>query len=100
MASLLLIVIGIGAGFALKKSGRVSAAGVPRLLNALVLNVSLPALTLVRFHGDLPIEWLPASMAWIFYGLGVLILGAVSRTRRFDRATFGALLLTSALGNT
>ena len=83
--------------------------GGHRVLNAFVLHVSMPALVLVKMHALLRGEGLvhsaaemilPASMAWVQFGLAIVFGWLVSRALHLNRATTGAWILMTGLGNT
>jgi len=88
-------------GIILRRTGQLpdNAAST---LNGFVVNVSLPALTLVYLHGlvvstDLI---LPALMAWLVFGLGCAFFWGVGRVMGLSRAATGGLMLPGGLGNT
>lgn len=88
-------------GIILRRTGQLpdNAAST---LNGFVVNVSLPALTLVYLHGltvstDLI---LPGLMAWLVFGLGCAFFWVVGRAMGFSKAATGGLMLTGGLGNT
>ncbi len=101
MGAMLLLVLCLAAGVALRMTGRVpDNASVA--LNGYVINVALPALALVHLHrAELTAELLAsAAGAWLMLGLAALIIGVVARRLRLDAATTGALILTGGLANT
>jgi len=88
-------------GMLLRKSGRLPD-NAPSALNGFIVNVSLPALTLVTVHN---LAWDPrligaALMAWVLFGVGLAFFWAVSRVMHLKRSTTGALMLTGGLANT
>lgn len=88
-------------GMLLRRSGRLpdNAAAA---LNGFVLNVSLPALTLVYVH-ELTISGLlvfPILMPWIMFGIGCAFFYGVGKWLGLPPATTGALMLTGSLANT
>src|SRR5580700_11903008 len=69
-------------------------------LNGFVVHISLPALTLTYVHG-LKLHTsliLPASMAWLMFGIGCGFFWLAAKTLGFSRATTGGLMLTGGLG--
>jgi predicted permease len=71
-------------------------------LNGFVVNVALPALTLVYAH-DLTLDTaliVPALMAWVLFGFGCAFFWLLARVAGFNRATTGGLMLTGGLANT
>ena len=88
-------------GVLLRRSGRLpdNAAAA---LNGFVVNVSLPALTLVYLHGlkiD-PTLIMPALMAWVLFGLGAGFFWVAGRALSLSRQATGGLMLTGGLANT
>ena len=88
-------------GMLLRWSGRIPD-NASSSLNAFIINVSLPALTLLHVHG---LQWdnslvYPVSMAWGLFGVGAVFFVAIGFLARWSRQTIGALILTGALANT
>jgi predicted permease len=88
-------------GLALRRTGRLPEA-TPAVLNAFIVHVSLPALTLhhlrrLDFDASLAA---PLAMAWLLFAAGVAFFFAAQRLFRWPAATTGSLILTGALGNT
>lgn len=88
-------------GMVLRRTGQLpdNAAAA---LNGFVVNISLPALTLVYLHG-LKLEAgliLPALMAWVMFGLGCGFFWLAGRLMRLPRPAVGGLMLTGGLANT
>ncbi len=88
-------------GILLRRSGRLpdNAAAA---LNGFVLNVSLPALTLVYVH-ELSLSGLlvyPILMPWIMFAIGCAFFYGIGKWLRLPPATIGALMLTGSLANT
>lgn len=101
MNNIILLLACFGLGIALRASGRLPDTA-PSALNGFVVNVSLPALTLVTVHG-LKLEpqlALAALMPWLLFGLGLAFFWTVGRLLKLPRATVGALALTGSLANT
>lgn len=77
-------------------------------INLFVIYVSLPSLILLKFPlllqpSDLQGQgqwWVPASMAWICFFLSWLVISFLAKKFAWSQAKTGALILTSALGNT
>ncbi len=74
----------------------------PAVLNSFIINVSLPALTLLSIHGMQLTSGalLPASMPWLHFALAAAFFLMVGRVMKLPRATVGALILTGGMGNT
>lgn len=88
-------------GMLLRRSGRLPA-NAHAALNGFVMHVSLPALTLLYVH-SLRIEvalLFPIAMAWLMFGVGMLVFRSLGRLLTLPRSTVGALILTGSLANT
>lgn len=106
MLNLLLIVCCLGLGFGFQQmlpgSTGPGAESLARWLNRHVLWLALPALTLV-YISPLQLSWqmlLPASVAWLSFGLAWIWVRLLRRRFDWDASTTGCLLLTCGLGNT
>ena len=71
-------------------------------MNGFVVNVSLPALTLVTIHKleMAPQLVLAALMAWLLFGLGAGFFWLLGRAMKLPKTKTGALMLTGSLANT
>ena len=101
MNNLILLGVCFVLGILLRSSGRLPATA-PSALNGFVVNVSLPALTLVTVR-QLKLDpqlALAAAMPWLLFALGAAFFWAVGRALKLPRATTGALVLTGSLANT
>ncbi|WP_298826620.1 AEC family transporter [uncultured Piscinibacter sp.] len=101
MNNVILLLACFALGIALRASGRLPA-NAPSALNGFVINVSLPALTLVTVRG-LTLELqlaLAALTPWLLLGVGAGFFWAVGRLLSLPKPTIGALILTGALANT
>lgn len=101
MNNYILLVACFVLGMLLRWSGRLPG-NAPSALNGFVVNVSLPALTLVTVHSltlDARLVY-AALMAWILFGVGVAFFWVLARVLQLTRATTGALMLTGSLANT
>lgn len=88
-------------GMLLRRSGRLPD-NAPAALNGFLLNVSLPAVTLVYVH-ELSLSGLliyPILMPWIMFGIGCAFFYGVGKWFRLPPETTGALMLTGSLANT
>ncbi len=101
MNNIALLLLCFGLGIALRASGRLPA-GAPAALNGFVVNVSLPALTVVTIHGLTlqPQLAIAALMPWLLFAIGLAFFWGVGRLLRLPRSTTGALMLTGGLANT
>ncbi len=71
-------------------------------LNAVIVHVSLPALTLHYLHAFSfePGHLTAVLMPWLLFGIGALLFWTVGRALRLARPTVGALTLVGGFGNT
>lgn len=101
MANVVLLVFCLAVGILLRWSGRLPD-NAPSVLNALVINISLPALVLRYIHGVEPDRTLAAAVAmpWLLFTLGGLAFWALARVAGLSRETTGALIIVGGLGNT
>ena len=101
MNNIALLIACFALGVLLRTSGRLPAAA-PGALNGFIVNVSLPALTLLTVHGLTlhPQLALAALMPWLLFAAGAGFFWAVGRMLKLPRATIGALVLTGGLANT
>lgn len=95
MNNVILLVACFALGIALRASTRLPETA-PSALNGFVVNVSLPALTLVTVHQLV----LAAAMPWLLFALGAAFFSVVGRLLKLSRPTTGALMLTGSLANT
>jgi predicted permease len=101
MPNLVLLITCFLLGIVMRRLGRFSEA-TPSVLNAFIINVSLPALTLLYVH-ELPIDRslaYPAAMAWVLFGFGVVFFITLGRAAGWSRGTIGGLILVGGLANT
>lgn len=101
MSNLLLLVACLLAGMALRRAGRV-ADNAHTALNAVIIHLALPAVTLRTLHGfvfDTGHLW-PVLMPWALFALGAAVFWLLGRWLGLSRASIGALTLVGGLGNT
>ena len=101
MPNLILLIVCFLLGVLLRRMGRLPEA-TPSVLNGFIINVSLPALTLLYVH-ELPIDRslaYPTAMAWVLFGLGVVFFVTLGRAAGWSRGTVGGLILVGGLANT
>jgi predicted permease len=101
MSNLILLAVCFAAGIILRRLGRMPEHA-PASLNAFIIHVSLPALTLLYVH-ELRLSGevvLVALMAWLVFGLSAGFFWLAGRWLALPRATVGALMLVGGLGNT
>lgn len=101
MNNIVLLLACFGLGLLLRASGRLPAAA-PATINGFVVNLSLPALTLLTVHGLQlqPQLMLAAVMPWLLFAAGAAFFYFVGRLLGLARGTLGALVLTGSLANT
>ncbi len=101
MSNLALLVACFLLGIGLRWSGRLPEAA-HATLNAVIVQVALPALVLLHLH-DIQITsdlvW-AVGMSWLMFGLAVVFFVSMGRVLRLGRATVGGLILTAGLANT
>ena len=100
MGNIALLFFCLAAGMALRATGRVPD-NAHLTINGFIINISLPALTLLQIHGvQLQADLLfPVLMPWLmFAGVGTSIW-LVGRRLGLAAATVGALILTAGLDN-
>jgi predicted permease len=96
-----LVVVSLLAGMLARRTRRFPAQ-TPEAVNALVLNVALPALVLRAMH-KVPLEpglLYAAGMLWLQFGLALGLFALLARFTGMSRGTVGALALTAGLSNT
>ena len=101
MSNLLLLVACLAVGMLLRHAAR-TPANAHQALNAVILHVSLPAVTLRALHGfefDSNHLW-PVLMPWALFAVGAAVFWSFGRWMRMPRASVGALTLVGGLGNT
>jgi malate permease and related proteins len=88
-------------GVLLRKSGR-APENAHTALNAFIINVSLPALTLLQVHrlALQPALGYSVAMPWLMFAVGAGFFWLVSELLRLAPTTTGALILAGGLANT
>lgn len=101
MSNIILLFLCMLIGIALRCYGRVPD-NAHVAINGFVINVSLPALTLLQIHGIKLHSTLiyAIAMPWLLFGFAVLFFWGLSRILQFTPATTGGLILVAGLGNT
>lgn len=100
MANLYLIFVYLLAGVSLRQF-KLMPRNANMYINKIIVNVSLPALTLlhipkIAFASSL---WMPVSTAWIVYLLAFLFFKVLQYFWQFDNKTLGCLVLCCGLFN-
>ena len=101
MSNLLLLVVCLAAGMMLRRCGR-AADNAHLALNALIIHLALPAVTLRTLHGfefD-PEHLMPVLMPWALFAIGAALFWTLGRGLGLTRPQIGALTLVGGLGNT
>lgn len=101
MSNLMLLLGCFVLGIILRRLDRLPD-GTPAVLNGFIINISLPALTLLYVH-ELPLDRslaFPAAMAWVMFGIGFVFFIAVGRAIGWSGTTIGGLILVGSLANT
>ena len=101
MINVTLLVVCFLIGIGLRRTGRFPE-GASSTLNAFIIHVPLPALTLLHIH-NIELEGAlvyPAIMAWVLFFIGFAFFWSVGRLAHWTPQTVGALVLTGALANT
>ena len=101
MSNFVMLGLCLLAGLALRMAGRVpDNAHMP--INAVVLHLSLPALTLthLRHVSFDPLHLVPVLMPWLLFGVGAGVFWVGGRLLRLPAPTVGALTLVGGFGNT
>jgi len=88
-------------GMLVRKSGRFPD-NAHAVLNGFLINISLPAVTLLYVH-SLRIDTsllFPLAMAWVMFAAGFVFFKVLGKIAALPPATVGALTLTGSLANT
>lgn len=88
-------------GIALRRYGRVPD-NAHAAINGFIINVSLPALTLLQIH-DIhlhPALAYAVAMPWLLFTIAAMFFWSISKFLQFSPATTGGLILVAGLGNT
>ena len=101
MGNIILLFACLAIGMALRKSGRVPE-NAHTTLNAFIIHVSLPALTLLQIHRIVLQQELLYSVAmpWMLFAIGAAFFWVVAKAMKLSPTTTGALMLSGGLANT
>lgn len=96
-----MLVACLAAGLLLRRSGR-APYDAHVAINAVIIHVSLPAVTLRYLHGNNlhSSQLLPVLMPWILFAIGAVLFWTLGRLLALPRRSVGALTLVGGLGNT
>ncbi len=101
MVNLLLLAVCFLLGIILGRMDRLPA-DAPRTLNAFIINIALPALTLLHIH-DVPFKssmLFTPLMPWVIFGIASFFFVWIGRWLNLPSNTVGCLILVGGLGNT
>ncbi len=101
MPNVALLIVCFLLGIVMRRIGRFPET-TPAVLNGFIINISLPALTLLYVH-ELPIDRslaFPTAMAWVLFGLGMIVFITLGWAAGWSRGTVGGLILVGGLANT
>lgn len=101
MDNIIMLLVCLAVGMSLRRFGRVPE-NAPASINAFIIYVSLPALTLLQIHAVRlnPTLFYAVLMPWMLFAVSALLFWLVGRALRLPRATTGALAVVGGLGNT
>ena len=101
MSNLILLIVCFLLGIILNRTGRFPSNS-SNILNAFIINISLPALALYSIHElEFSAQLLfPVFMPWVVFICGAAIFYLLGRIFAFDERSTGCLMLTAGLGNT
>ena len=101
MSNVVLLFVCLCLGVLLGNRGLLPPA-TPRVLNSVIVHISLPAVILLRLHGTrLPPELLfPVGMPWISFLLACGFFWLLGRALRLPDTTIGGPMLVGGLANT
>ncbi|WLD22543.1 AEC family transporter [Flavobacterium dauae] len=101
MSSILLLFLCLFIGIGLQRV-RNFPKNTAIVLNQYILYVALPAMALY-YLPKIKLSWdllLPASVAWIAFGLSFLLFSYLGKINNWSKKLTGCLIITSGLGNT
>jgi malate permease and related proteins len=101
MSNIILLFLCMLIGIALRRYGRVPD-NAHAAINGFIINVSLPALTLLQIHGITlqPTLVYAVAMPWLLFTIAVMFFWSISKLLQFSPRTTGGLILVAGLGNT
>src|SRR6185295_1446309 len=101
MSNIILLFLCMLIGIALRRYGRVPD-NAHAAINGFIINVSLPALTLLQIHGITlqPTLVYAVAMPWLLFTIAAMFFWSISKLLQFSPATTGGLILVAGLGNT
>ena len=101
MDNVIMLFACLAVGMALRRTNRLPD-NAHTSINAFVIHVSLPALTLLQVHSVTldPSLFYAALMPWLLFTVSALLFWVVGSGLQLPRATIGALAVVGGLGNT
>lgn len=101
MTNFLLLGVCFLSGILFRKFNKLPAS-TPDVLNSFIINISLPALTILHIHGvKINFELLiPISMAWVLFGLAAAFFNLIGKQLNWSRSIICLMILVCGLGNT
>ena len=101
MSNLVLLFLCLVIGVVLRNSGRMPD-NAHVTINAFIIHVSLPALTLLQIHNVIlqPALMYSVAMPWLLFSGGAAFFWFLAKALRLSPATTGALMLSGGLANT
>jgi hypothetical protein len=100
MSNIILIFVCLIAGILLQRVKSLPADS-HKVLNSIIINISLPALALLyipQINIDKFIIF-PLTSMWIVFGLAIAFFAVLSKLLKLDKKTTGALIMTAGLCN-
>src|SRR5690606_19078437 len=101
MSSILLLFLCLFSGIGIQRINNFPK-NTSVVLNQYILFVALPAMALY-YLPKIALSWdllLPASVAWIAFGLSFLIFNSLGKIYNWSKKLTGCLIITAGLGNT
>ena len=101
MSSIILLFLCLFIGIAMQRINNFPK-NTAIVLNQYILYVALPAMALY-YLPKIKLSWellLPASIAWIAFGLSFLLFNYLGKVNNWSKKLTGCLIITSGLGNT
>ena len=101
MDNIVMLFVCLAIGMLLRWSNK-APENAPASINAFIIHVSLPALTLLQIHSIRldPALFYAALMPWLLFVASAALFGLVGHLLALPRATTGALAVVGGLGNT
>lgn len=101
MSSIILLFLCLFIGIAIQRLKNFPK-NTATVLNQYILFVALPAMAL-HYLPKIKLSWdllLPASVAWIAFGLSFVLFNFLGKTYNWSKKLTGCLIITAGLGNT